>query len=62
MPTASEARDGRMSNVSMMVRPDGGFEIVARSGAIMIGTERYLGPYKLQGRSLYSEYARPPNT
>ena len=49
-----EARDGRMSNVSMMVRPDGGFEIVARSGAIMIGTNGILGPYKLQGRSIYS--------
>jgi hypothetical protein len=43
-----------MSNVSMMVRPDGGFEIVARSGAIMIGTNGILGPYKLQGRSIYS--------
>jgi hypothetical protein len=49
-----EARDGRMSNVSMMVRPDGGFEIVARSGAIMIGKNGILGPYKLQGRSIYS--------
>jgi hypothetical protein len=50
-----EAREGRMSNVSMMVRPDGGFEIVARSGAIMIGTNGILGPYKLQGRSIYAD-------
>jgi hypothetical protein len=49
-----EPRDGRMSNVSMMVRPDGNFEIVARSGAIMISTNGILGPYKLQGRSVYS--------
>jgi hypothetical protein len=48
-----EARDGRMSNVSVMVRPDGRFEIVARSGAIMISTEGILGPYKLQGASIY---------
>jgi hypothetical protein len=48
-----DARDGRMSNVSMMVRPDGRFEIVARSGAIMISTNGVLGPYKLQGRSIY---------
>ena len=50
-----EAREGRMSNVSMMVRPDGGFEIVARSGAIMISTNGILGPYKLQGRSIYAD-------
>jgi hypothetical protein len=48
-----EARDGRMSNVSVMARPDGGFEIVARSGAIMISKTGILGPYKLQGRSIY---------
>lgn len=52
-PNGFEARDGRMSNVSMLVRPDGGFEIVARSGAIMISTTGILGPYKLQGRSIY---------
>jgi hypothetical protein len=49
-----EARDARMSNVALMVRPDGDFEIVARSGAIMIGTNGILGPYKLQGRSVYA--------
>jgi len=48
-----DARDGKMSNVSLMVRPDGGFEIVARSGAIMISTNGILGPYKLQGSSIY---------
>jgi hypothetical protein len=48
-----EARDGRMSNVAMMVRPDGDFEIVARSGAIMISKNGVLGPYKLQGHSIY---------
>jgi hypothetical protein len=49
-----------MSNVSMMVRPDGGFEIVARSGAIMIGKNGILGPYKLQGRSIYSNMSGLP--
>jgi len=48
-----DARDGRMSNVSVMVRPDGDFEIVARSGAIWISKSGILGPYKLQGRSIY---------
>ena len=48
-----DARDGRMSNVSVMVRPDGDFEIVARSGAIWISKNGILGPYKLQGHSIY---------
>jgi hypothetical protein len=48
-----EARDGRMSNVSIMVRPDGNFEIVPRSGAILISTTGILGPYKIQGPSIY---------
>jgi len=46
-------RDGRMSNVSVMVRPDGIFEIVGRSGAILISSEGMLGPYKIQGPSIY---------
>ena len=48
-----DARDARMSNVSIMVRPDGGFEIVPRSGAILISTAGILGPYKIQGHSIY---------
>lgn len=47
------AKDGRMSNVSVMLRPDGRYEIVARSGAIWISSEGILGPYKLQGPSIY---------
>ena len=46
-------RDARMSNVSVMLRPDGKFEIVARSGAIWISADGILGPYKLQGPSIY---------
>jgi len=46
-------RDARMSNLSVMLRPDGKFEIVPRSGAILISTEGILGPYKLQGPSIY---------
>ena len=42
---------GRMSNTSMMVRPDGNFEIVPRSGAILISTNGVLGPYVVQGRA-----------
>jgi hypothetical protein len=48
-------RDAAMSNVSLMLRPDGGFEIVPRSGAILISTNGVLGPYKLQGPSVYPQ-------
>jgi hypothetical protein len=47
-------RDGRMSNLSVLLRPDGKFEIVPRSGAIWISSEGILGPYKLQGPSIYA--------
>jgi hypothetical protein len=47
-------RDGRMSNVSVMLRPDGRFEIVPRSGAILISSDGILGPYKIQGTSIYA--------
>jgi hypothetical protein len=45
--------EGRMSNVSIMARPDGGFEIVPRSGAILISKTGILGPYTVQGPSIY---------
>jgi hypothetical protein len=48
-------RDGSMSNVAVMVRPDGKFEIVGRSGAILISSEGILGPYKIQGPSIYRD-------
>jgi len=44
---------GRMSNVSIMVRPNGDFEIVPRSGAILISKTGILGPYTVQGPSIY---------
>jgi hypothetical protein len=48
---------GRMSNVSPMVRPDGNFEIIARSGAIWISRQGILGPYIVQGPSIYPTIA-----
>jgi len=47
-------RDGRMSNLSVLLRPDGKFEIVPRSGMIWISTDGILGPYKIQGPSIYT--------
>ncbi len=44
----------RMSNVSIMVRPDGAFEIVPRSGKIWISKTGILGPYTVQGPSIYA--------
>ena len=41
------------SNMSIMVRPDGNFEIVQRSGLILISTNGIMGPYAAQGRSVY---------
>lgn len=55
-----DAKDGRMSNVSIMVRPDGNFEIVPRSGAIWISTNGVLGPYKIQGPSIYPGFPELP--
>src|ERR1017187_1473262 len=54
------SRFGRMSNVSIMVRPDGDFEIVARSGAIWISKTGILGPYLVQGPSVYPTIAGLP--
>jgi hypothetical protein len=54
------SRLGRMSNVSIMVRPDGDFMIVARSGAIWISKDGILGPYTIQGPSVYPTVAGLP--
>jgi hypothetical protein len=44
----------RMSNVSIMVRPDGAFEIVPRSGRIWLSKTGILGPYTVQGPPIYT--------
>jgi len=41
------------SNMSIMVRPDGNFEIVQRSGLVLISTNGVVGPYAVQGPSVY---------
>jgi hypothetical protein len=47
------SRGGRMSNVSIMVRPDGDYMIVPRSGAILLSKNGILGPYTVKGPSIY---------
>ncbi len=44
---------GDMSNVAMMLRPDGDYQVIARSGAIWISKNGILGPYVIQGKSIY---------
>jgi hypothetical protein len=41
------------SNMSIMVRPDGNFEIVQRSGLVLTSTTGVMGPYAVQGPSVY---------
>ena len=41
------------SNMSIMVRRDGNFEIVQRSGLVLISTNGVMGPYAVQGPSVY---------
>jgi hypothetical protein len=43
------------TNLSIMIRPDNGYyEIVPRSGQVMISSSGLLGPYVVQGNSVYS--------
>ena len=51
---------GASSNMSVLVRPDGDFEIVPRSGAILISKTGILGPYTVQGPSIYPTVAGLP--
>lgn len=47
------SRAGRMSNVSIMHRPDGDFMSVPRSGAILLSKQGILGPYTVLGPGIY---------
>ena len=39
--------------MSIMVRTDGNFEIVQRSGLVLLSTNGVMGPYAVQGPSVY---------
>ncbi len=45
--------EGTQSNVSMTVRPDGSILMVSRHGIIMLSTTGIMGPYRVQGPSVY---------
>jgi hypothetical protein len=50
--TVADQPKWHASNVTPMLRPDGTYMIVQRSGQIMISKE-IVGPYKVQGPSIY---------
>ena len=44
---------GRMVNLSVILRPDGDYMIVPRSGVVLISKNGILGPYRAMGPSIY---------
>ena len=52
--------NGTRHNLSIIVRPDGNFMIVPRSGAILISTNGVMGPYQIQGPSVFAEMPELP--
>lgn len=48
------------SNFSIMLRPDGAYQIVPRSGQILISRSGILGPYVVMGDSVYRGLAGVP--
>lgn len=52
-PEPGEAKPWVASNVSIIPRPGGGFEMVQRSGQILISRKDILGPYAVMGKSVF---------
>ncbi len=52
-PDGPEPRPWNASNVGVIVRPDGRYQIVERSGQILISRGGILGPYEPQGPTIY---------
>ena len=52
-PDGPEPRPWRGSNVTILLRPDGDYQIVERSGQILISKSGILGPYEPQGPTIY---------
>ncbi|MDF7826706.1 hypothetical protein P4B35_21935 [Pontiellaceae bacterium B12227] len=55
-------KNGRMSNVKILLRPDGRYMIVARSTAVMISDDGILGPYKVMNDRIYKPYPELPQS
>lgn len=50
----------RLSNASVMLRPDGAFQIIPRSGQVLISRTGILGPYRVMGDSVYFGFSGIP--
>jgi hypothetical protein len=59
-PAGAEPRPWRASNVTVILRPDGDYQIVERSGQILISKNGILGPYEPQGPTIYRSLAGLP--
>lgn len=53
--------EGRMSNVKIMVRPDGRYMLAARTTAVMISDNGLAGPYKIMNEPVYNNHPVPSN-
>ena len=51
-----------MSNVKVLLRPDGRYMIVGRSTAPLLSKDGILGPYKIMGDRVYKKYPELPQT
>lgn len=59
---ARYAKNGRMSNVAVILRPDGNYMIIPRSTAPLLSEHGILGPYKIMGDRIYKNYPELPQT
>jgi len=53
---------GHMSNVKILLRPDGRYMLIGRSTAPMISEDGILGPYKIVNDRIYRPYPELPQT
>jgi hypothetical protein len=55
-------KNGRMSNVRILLRPDGRYMLIGRSTAVMLSENGILGPYKIMNDRIYKPYPDLPQT
>jgi hypothetical protein len=58
----AELKPWKASNVGLIARPDGGYQIIQRSGQVLVSPGGILGPYKVMGDSIYRGLAGLPQT
>ncbi len=60
LQATSELKPWKASNVSLILRPDGDYQIIQRSGQILLSRDGILGPYEVMGDSIYRDLAGVP--